>query len=190
MMIRQTLRQELYKKRLQVDAAKQRQAAILILQQIKVLPEFISSQYIAAYYAHQNEIDPMSILEQAWELKKQCYLPVLHNEALRFAQYQRQNALQLNQFNIAEPLPTHLIEPSQLDMVFVPLIAFDLQGYRLGMGKGYYDRTFAFLAGKTAKKPYLIGLAYEFQKVNSVFPEKWDIPLDMVITEKQTYEFS
>ena len=75
-------------------------------------------------------------------------------------------------------------------MVFVPLVAFDLNGFRIGMGSGYYDRTFEKkLAIKDPKCPALIGLAYEFQKQECLNHQPWDVPLDMVVTELKTYKF-
>ena len=77
-----------------------------------------------------------------------------------------------------------------LDMIFVPLVAFDLNGFRIGMGSGYYDRTFEKkLEIKDMKSPVLIGLAYEFQKQECLNHQPWDVPLDMVVTELKIYKF-
>ena len=82
------------------------------------------------------------------------------------------------------------ISANFLDIVFVPLVAFDLNGFRIGMGSGYYDRTFEKkLAIKDPKYPVLIGLAYEFQKQECLNHQPWDVPLDMVVTELKTYKF-
>ncbi len=72
----------------------------------------------------------------------------------------------------------------ELDLVFLPLVAFDRVGHRVGMGGGYYDRTFAFVQ-QMHHKPILIGLAYEMQQVDGLPFCTWDIPLDGVLTEKQ-----
>ncbi len=74
-----------------------------------------------------------------------------------------------------------------LDIVIIPLVAFDLNGYRLGMGGGYYDKVFAFK--KTHPTPKLVGLAYDFQKITDTPHNELDTRLDEVITEKQRYLF-
>ena len=76
----------------------------------------------------------------------------------------------------------------QLDVVIAPLVAFDESLNRLGMGGGYYDRTFAFRKrARVLRRPVLIGVAYSFQRVDRLQPENWDVPLDVVITEKESY---
>ena len=86
--------------------------------------------------------------------------------------------------------PEKVIQPEKLELVLVPLVAFDKQGNRLGMGSGYYDSTFAFLQNqKRPTKPYLLGLAYEWQCCDSTFTEAWDIKLDAVATENTIYVF-
>jgi len=108
---------------------------------------------------------------------------------MHFAKYSNGQTLSKNRFGIPEPsrkvsgaLPTFL-----LSTVLVPLVAFDLEGNRLGMGGGFYDRLFD--RKRVKRKPRLIGIAYEFQRVSHLPTESWDIPLDGVITEKSFYRF-
>ena len=94
--------------------------------------------------------------------------------------------MQANLFNIKEPSShTKTIPPSQLDLVFVPLVAFDKRGSRIGMGGGFYDRTFAFKQQetRTVMPPHLVGLAHSFQQVQRIKRNKWDVPLTAVVTE-------
>jgi 5-formyltetrahydrofolate cyclo-ligase len=98
----------------------------------------------------------------------------------------------LNRFGIPEPVVAQrqLIKPWALDMVFVPLVAFDNHGHRLGMGGGYYDRTFAFKLQRTyLTGPVMVGLAHNLQHRPSIASNPWDIPLDWVITETHRYRF-
>ena len=111
---------------------------------------------------------------------------------LLFGQLLPDSKLKKNYFGIPEPCVTrdNQVSVDLLDMVFVPLVAFDLNGFRIGMGSGYYDRTFEKkLAIKDPKCPVLIGLAYEFQKQECLNHQPWDVPLDMVVTELKTYKF-
>ena len=98
----------------------------------------------------------------------------------------------MNRYNILEPelKNAELIAAENLDLVLVPLVAFDLSGNRLGMGAGFYDTTFSFLNNiKRPSKPYLLGLAYEWQKLATLEKENWDITLDAVITDQTFYDF-
>ncbi len=191
-MNRHALRKQLRAQRQHLTTTQQRQAATLITQQLTHLAIFKHSQSIAGYCAQGPEVNPQSLLEKAWTDHKTCYLPLLQTEeaALSFARYRLGDPLQRNLYGINEPLPYQTIAPEALDLVLLPLVGFDLQGNRLGSGKGYYDRTFSFLTSMTGKKPYLIGLAYACQKTKTCLPEKWDIPLNAVVTEEDVYIFS
>lgn len=151
---------------------------------------FLASQNIACYYGREDEFDCMPIIEEIWRAQKRCYLPVLsrtRENSLDFYHYEHQDTLRLNKYNILEPLDTLTISPDQLDLVIVPLVAFDLQGNRIGMGAGYYDRTFSFLKDTNIKKPILLGLAFDYQQVEALPYDQWDIPLNAVLTEKNLY---
>jgi 5-formyltetrahydrofolate cyclo-ligase len=86
-------------------------------------------------------------------------------------------------YGVLEPVaPRASLAPRYLDLVIVPLVAFDSDGNRLGMGAGYYDRCFSFLNTST-RKPELMGVGYEFQRVEHIEPKPWDVPVSKVITE-------
>ena len=122
---------------------------------------------------------------------KKYYLPILDPEKpnhLLFQSYNPNEMLTPNRYGIPEPKldPKKLINPRDLDCVLTPLVGFDKKGNRLGMGVGYYDRSFSFLQNKKRPgKPILIGLAYSFQEISVWRPDNWDIALDIVITEKE-----
>ncbi len=152
-----------------------------------------NGQHIALYLANDGEIDPSSLIEHSHFQGKIVYLPILAplKDSLYFAPYGAGDRLQLNRFDIPEPIchPSEWKTASQLDLLFLPLVAFDAQGNRIGMGGGFYDRTLAYLQHRRIwKKPTLIGLAHEIQKVEQLNSQSWDIPLDYIITEKQTYK--
>ena len=154
-------------------------------------PLILRSQRIAAYLASDGEIDPLPLLQSLWSAGKQVYLPVLvpfSPYKLWFARFSSGDILAYNRFGIPEPVQRHLIKPSALDLVLTPLVAFDVAGHRVGMGGGFYDRTFAFLQRRQHwHKPSLFGLAYEFQKQSSIKPNSWDVPLDAIATEAHIY---
>lgn len=165
---------------------------------------FQNSQEIACYYPFNNEFDCVPIIKGIWQAQKNCYLPVIALARakmpgiaskrtgkapyhLSFVQYHENTVLRPNRYGIAEPINELTIPPDKLDLVLMPLVGFDMQGNRLGMGAGYYDRTFQ--GEKTAKKPFLLGLAFEMQCVAGITKDSWDIPLNGIITEKRIIIF-
>ena len=91
---------------------------------------------------------------------------------------------------IPEPLVERreLVRVRDLDLILMPLVGFDLQGNRLGMGGGFYDRSLAFLRYRLYwKRPRLLGLAYDFQQVDILTADPWDIPMQAVVTDQAVY---
>ncbi len=151
---------------------------------------FQKSRDIGCYYPINNEFDCLPIIKNIWFLKKNCYLPVLSeadDQPLDFIRYQEDTAMRLNRFNIPEPVESKKIMPDKLDLVLLPLVGFDWQGNRLGMGAGYYDRTFQTII--SSPKPILLGLAFEMQGVLSIPGDDWDVRLDGVLTESRLLFF-
>ncbi len=144
---------------------------------------------IAFYHAVRGEADPYSLMSKDKKSQQKFYLPVLsndENQGLVFAAIDQNTQYKNNEFMIPEPLvePSDFTSPKELDIVIMPLLGFDLNGNRLGMGGGYYDRCFAFKKSNP-KKPVLIGFAYDFQQVDVLSAEPWDIGLDAIVTENQ-----
>jgi 5-formyltetrahydrofolate cyclo-ligase len=113
-------------------------------------------------------------------------LPVLQpGKRLRFAPWRHGDPLVQNRFGIPEPDldPGSLLDPEALDHVLLPLVGFDGRGHRLGTGGGYYDRSFAFRHG-ALRKPRLVGIGYACQQVDALPAADWDVPLDLIATER------
>ena len=150
-----------------------------------------SATKIAFYLAVDGEIDPQPLLSQALTEGKTCFLPVVNQrdeQLLSFAPYDSATELVENQWGIAEPpAPATEISPTGFDLVLVPLVAFDRECYRLGMGKGFYDRTFSFKIFNRSSQPLLIGLAHECQLADGLPSEGWDVRLDAVVTAEKIY---
>lgn len=156
---------------------------------------FRSAKHIAAYLASDGEIDPRGIIETAWALGKTVYLPVLLPvgvNRLWFAPVDAHTPLKPNRFGILEPAnAAHTrVHPMRLDVTLTPLVAFDDQGNRLGMGGGFYDRSFHYLLRhKHWRRPHLIGLAYEFQQQDRLPHADWDVPLSGIVTNETVLRF-
>jgi 5-formyltetrahydrofolate cyclo-ligase len=145
---------------------------------------FQKAQHIGFYAPLPEEVSTKLILNEAFRQQKHCYLPVVSDTVLDFIEIDPKTPLSKNRFGILEPSHSLVSFSAQcLDMVLVPLVAFDENGHRLGMGGGFYDKTFSFR--KKKETPYLIGLAYGIQKVAHLPQSLFDIGLDEVITEKE-----
>ncbi len=150
-------------------------------------------QHIACFLSFDGEISTQKIIPELLKQQKICYLPKLKPFApnrLWFMPYTDHTKMINNRYGIAEVDRgvNHAIAVSKLDLVLLPLVAFDQHGNRLGMGGGYYDATFAHLKTKQ-NRPKFIGLAYEAQKREDLPSDSWDLPLDGVCTEKAFYSF-
>jgi len=141
-------------------------------------------------------MDVTPLIALAWAYRKQCYLPVLglrNSRKMWFAPYQPDTLLINNRFGIPEPQhknSARLFKAQSLDLILMPLVAFDNKGHRLGMGGGFYDRTLQFLLQRQQwSKPRLIGTAYAFQEVPQLDNEPWDVPLHGIATENGLQRF-
>ena len=140
--------------------------------------------------AADGEIDPGLLLAEAQRRGKRCYLPVLSPVGpprLRFRRWRRGDVPRANFYGIAEPRSGAYCPPRALSLVLMPLVGFDASCNRIGMGKGYYDRTFAFRRHSDSARPVLLGLAHECQRVEKLQAEAWDLPLDGVVTDQAWY---
>ncbi len=136
-------------------------------------------------------MDLAPLMQEAVKKHKECYLPVVpkrFEKILKFSKVSASGQWQINRYGIREFITHRNLRARQLDMVFLPLVAFDDTGSRLGMGAGFYDVSLAYLKyRKFWRKPLLIGVGFECQKLARIPKEPWDIGLDAVLTEKKIY---
>ncbi len=185
------LRHRIRWQRRQLDLSERTRAARRLTAVLRRSRWYRHSRRIACYWATDGEIDLSDFLQQAHQDGRAIYLPVLKQKpakTLRFHRYRPGEGLRANRFGIPEPLPqqANRIACRDLDLVLVPLVAFDGQGHRLGMGAGYYDRTFAFTRHRRGRwrRPRLLGIAFSFQRIAELPTEPWDVPLADVATEQ------
>ena len=163
-----------------------------LAKQARQYRQLLRCHRILSYSPIAGEIDPQLITAN---LIAEIFLPKIthfRNGAMQFFNHgfsysDKSNTLRSNSFGIAEPVAGKLrIEPRQLDAVLLPLVAFDRNGCRLGMGAGFYDRAFAFKRNSGInKRPLMIGLAHHFQEVQQLPTDSWDVPLDAIITDRE-----
>jgi 5-formyltetrahydrofolate cyclo-ligase len=175
--------------RAELDATTLDHAARDLGKRICSMPEYLQAGRIAAYFAVNGEISLELVIDQALAQRKQIYLPNLDHKALRFAPYSYQQKMRINRFKLPEPDvdDDELLPPEVLDLVLVPLVVFDALRNRIGMGGGFYDRSFAFRKDPDRPSPILIGVSHELQKVDRLEPEPWDVQLDMIVTDRNIY---
>lgn len=171
--IRQSLSQQ---QRLQAEQS--------IYQQIAQHPRVLAASNVAIFLSFDGELDTKPIIEYLWQQKKSVFIPIIHpfnRNYMLFLRYHEQTVLIRNQFGILQPkLDVRDIIPyKKLDIIFTPLVAFDKRNYRIGMGRGYYDR---LLTNYQQHNIYPIGLAFRCQKIIQVPNQPWDVQLPEIIT--------
>ena len=190
---RPQLRRMLRKARRALTPSEQRQAAHGLYRQLAQHPLFRRAKHISLYLPTDGEIDPRLLLRAAQRRGKATYLPVLSawpRTKMVFQRVKPGETLLPNRFRILEPRVNARRQRKvwALDLVLLPLVGFDDTGGRLGMGGGFYDRSLAYLARrKSWRKPALLGLAHECQKVDRLAQASWDVPLAGTVTDRQWY---
>ena len=184
------IRQQLRAKRRALSVKQQRVCADQLATILCKERFFLRAKRIGIYLANDGEIDPGAILATALKAGKSCFLPILHplkKNSLYFGQYDPTTQMVPNRFGIPEPKfnSAQIAPPWSLDIILMPLVAFDREGNRMGMGGGYYDRTLAFMAESNRLKPKLIGLAHGCQEVDNISQQSWDIPLHLIATDRE-----
>lgn len=185
---RAALRRDLRSRRRALAASERIAAAERLATHLLALPFAPTCGYVAGYWAMDAEI-----ALHVWQLQlpRDCIycLPVLHRERLHFAPWRPGDTLVTNRFSIPEPdvAPGSLLDAQDMTLVVVPLVGFDVRGNRLGMGGGWYDRSFAFRQQQPAP-PWLVGAAFDTQRIEALDAATWDVALDAVCTESTSYD--
>jgi 5-formyltetrahydrofolate cyclo-ligase len=189
------LRRRLRAQRAALDAPTRMAAADAVARHFRDHPDlFDHAGYVAGYWAIGGEV-PLHLLQLRLFPGQSWCLPVLGDVVpgpLAFAPWRQGDPLVTNRYGIPEPdvAPASRLAARDLHVVLAPLVAFDDRGHRLGMGAGYYDRSFRARApGAPLRPPLFVGVAYEFQRVAALEPQPWDVPLDAVLTERGLQRF-
>jgi 5-formyltetrahydrofolate cyclo-ligase len=188
---RKALRKELRARRRGIPAAIRAEAERRVALNVQHRFHLRPGQRVALYAPLPEELGIAPLIELVRRHAGLIYLPCLvdcRKRCMRFAA--ALGPLTTNRLGILEPSDAEWIGVRQLDLVFLPLVGFDAEGMRLGMGAGYYDRAFSFLRLRRMwHRPKLIGLAFEVQRVSSLHRAPHDVLLDAVVTEEGVHEF-
>jgi 5-formyltetrahydrofolate cyclo-ligase len=185
---KKALRLQIRHQRKQKSRFQQYSASVKLLQQLTQQSWFKNSKHIALYLANDGEIDCAPIIQLLQRQHKKVYLPVLHpinHRQLFMIEFDQHTPMRYNRFGIKEPqLKRSRITPiERLNLILMPLVGFDRQGNRLGMGGGFYDTTLEKVVNQRWRKsPIRVGVAHNCQEVELLPTEPWDIPLHAIIT--------
>lgn len=181
--LRKTNRQTLRDARSSMSAQSVEKHSLAIAQ--RAYPLVSGAHRLAGYFALGAEADVSPILERCRNNAQLTYAPLVkQGNTMSFVPFDENTQITVNRYGIKEPVVSESDhrQPAQLDAVLVPLVGFDSQCNRMGMGGGYYDRSFSHRR-TTAGKPLLIGVAFDLQGVDSVHADWWDVPMDYIVTE-------
>lgn len=185
------LRKSLRRQRLSLSNHTRRRTEQAVVRHMRRQPNFVNAKHVGLYLDAFGEVPTGALIQLCFKLRKAVYLPVVRsvNQPLSWSgitrhQWQNQRMMK-HRFGMKQPLIQRGVSVKALDCLFMPLVGFDLKGHRLGMGGGFYDRTLASRStkGKPQTKPWRIGIAYDFQRVDKLHTNHWDIPLHAIVTQ-------
>ena len=184
---RQQLRQHYRALRQALPNFRQRISAKQLAATLKQSAEFKNAKTIASYLPDDGEIDPSIIHQLAWHCGKNIFLPVINKSqhSLSFAPFHRSTPLASGTWGIQQPrYAKQLARVLIADLILLPLVAFDAKGNRLGRGGGYYDRYLGSIK-QHRNDVRVLGLAHDFQQAEQLSVEKWDVPVDGIVTPRK-----
>ena len=174
------------RRRRALTPGERRRASQVLCRRLRNHPSYIQANTVGVYFPNDGEIDVTSLVKK--DHSKKFFLPVLPPRGKRrlwFAQYVPTVTLIPDRYGIPAPVSRIKVRAEQLDLLLVPLVAFDHIGGRIGMGGGFYDASLNFLKEQKRITPTrVVGAAYHFQQVSEIPKESWDIPLHGVISDQ------
>jgi len=185
---RKTLRASLRARRRAVTPEQRARAARQVARNVDRAFRLRPGLRVALYASFREELDSAPLIRLARKRGCRIFLPRIdpRTVSMKFVEAAAGARESTNRLGIVEPHGTRAIGARWLDLVLLPLVGFDERGMRLGMGGGYYDRTFAYRNRHVAwRGPRLVGVAYSFQQVPSIARAPHDVALDAVVTEER-----
>ena len=158
-----------------------------IAQKLKDLAEFKACRNILFFLSLPDEVQTDGMIQKALDLGKKVYVPLVDAKSRRLNLSEIPGLdieFEEKRFGIREPGLSHIkiVSPSALDFVLVPGVAFDRKGGRIGYGAGYYDRFLKEVSGHVTR----VGVAFDFQVLDSIPQTEFDVPVQKILTEKQS----
>lgn len=175
------LRKKALKTRMEISPEIRHAKNTKIIKSLKELTDYKNATHILLYYSVDYEVNTLGLISDEYKYKN-IYLPVIHDTVhLQAVPIGNPDKLKKGKYGIPEPTDEpNVVYDKQIEIVIIPGVAFDKNGNRLGMGKGFYDRYFQRFPH--TKK---IGLAYSEQILDCIPKDIYDVPIDMIITENE-----
>lgn len=150
-----------------------------IMRQVEALPEFKKARTVLLYWSMADEVQTHGFVNR-WYKDKVLLLPCVDGDDLLLRQYTGPECMVAGeQFGIGEPAGDEYTDLASVELIIVPGVAFDHTGNRMGRGRGFYDRLL-----KTTPNAMKIGVAFNFQMLDEIPTEEFDVKMDLVISEK------
>lgn len=184
-MPKKSIREEMLARRKCLAAATCLGLSLKIQERLLAIPEFAAADILALYSPMLNEVFTEEIFTVARRLGKKVAYPRVRENTMDFVEVSDRSHLAPGAFGILEPTGSRVLPLASLDLLVVPGVAFDLAGYRLGYGKGFYDR----LLHHREDRGVLVGLCFELQMVGTLPAETHDVRMDLIVTEERTLGF-
>lgn len=194
---KKVIRKQMREQRLALSEAKQTHTALAVTQQFIQAFEFDELSKVALYLSYDGEVSCYFIMEHLWQLGAKVYIPKIsparqeQSPSMAFYAHHANSPLIANQYGILEPIVSDQadapapVDVKQLELIIMPLTAFDAEGFRVGLGGGYYDRLLP-----EAPQAKTLGLAHDFQEIEACPREAYDRKVDHVITPSRIITFS
>ncbi len=182
MLTKKELRRRYIEERQRLSQEERERLSSKIVNRVANLPYFKEAKRVLLFCPHKGEPDITPLFSLVWEEGKTLILPKVNGDELKLLAVERETRLDVGAFCLMEPQEGEEVEPERVDFSLIPGVLFDKYGYRIGYGKGYYDRLLRRLGG------IRVGVCYEFQVLEEVPRDSWDIPVDLVITEEKIYK--
>lgn len=178
-MDKQELRRQIRAAKKAVPFCEKLQRSLAIMRQVEEMPEFIAADTVLLYWSMEDEVQTQDFVRK-WYQKKQILLPCVDGDDLILRQFTGMDCMKSGeQFGIGEPCGEAYTTLEKIDMIIVPGVAFDRQDNRMGRGRGFYDRML-----KSTPNAYKVGVAFNFQVLDSIPTEPFDVPMDKIISEE------
>ena len=184
-MLKTSIRNDILARRRRLSFEECLAQSLRIQNRLLSAPEFRTSACLALYSPILNEVFTEKLFQQARQQNKDVVYPRVRGEDLEFVLIGNRSELIPGTFGVMEPSGHDLMVPTELDLVVVPGVAYDLSGYRLGYGKGFYDKALHDTAQRTVR----VGVCYELQLVDVLPAERHDISMDLIVTEERILRF-
>jgi 5-formyltetrahydrofolate cyclo-ligase len=187
--LKQSYRQSMRERRQAISSDEQVLASQKLAQQYQQHFKSLQSTNIAIYLTNDGELDTGHLIETLFNVGHSLYVPKISTSQpgeMKFCRLKSDREFITNRFGIKEPLINEFIDIVEIEIIFLPLTAFDINGNRLGMGGGFYDRVLSKEHHPSLKS---IGLAYDFQEIEHCPVQSFDQPLNNLLTPTRMLEF-